>query len=123
MKLASIKYTKIDSSESLNGYLEEKLGPLEKYVENFGTPHDLRVELEKTTRHHRTGPFFRAEANINIPGKMFRIEQTAEDLYAAIDMLKNEAERQLSDYSDKLRTKNRKGGRKAKDMLQSVEEL
>ena len=118
MKLASIKYTRLEPSPALNGYLEEKLGPLEKYVENFGTPHDLRVELEKTTRHHQNGPFFRAEANINIPGQMFRVEQTAEDLYAAIDMMKNEIERQLMEYSDKLRTKRRKGGRKAKDMLQ-----
>ena len=122
MKLASIKYTNIESSPALNRYLEEKLGPLEKYVENFGTPHDLRVELEKTTRRHKTGPFFRAEANINIPGQMFRAEQTANDLYGAIDLLKDDVERQLMQYSDKLRTKQRRGGRKAKDMLRSSNE-
>lgn len=117
MRLASIKYTGLESSPALNGYLEEKLGPLEKYLKNFGTPHDLRVELEKTTEHHKTGPFFRAEANVSIPGAMFRAEQTAEDLYNAIDMLKDDVERQLSDYSDKIRSKARRAGREAKNML------
>ncbi|MBU1180059.1 ribosome-associated translation inhibitor RaiA [Patescibacteria group bacterium] len=121
MKLASIKYTNIEADPALNGYLEEKIAALNKYVENFGTPRDIRVELEKTTRHHQTGPFFRAEANISIPGHMFRAEQTADDIYDAIDMLKNDLERQLSDYSDKLRAKKREGGRKAKKMLESEE--
>ncbi|PIR66829.1 MAG: ribosomal subunit interface protein [Parcubacteria group bacterium CG10_big_fil_rev_8_21_14_0_10_36_14] len=119
MRLTNTKYTNIESSSALSEYLEEKISPLEKYLENFGTPHDLRVELEKTTRHHQSGPLFRAEANINIPGHFFRVEQTAEDIYSAIDMLKNDLERQLSDYSDKLRTKKCEGGREAKDMLHS----
>ncbi|MBU4422000.1 ribosome-associated translation inhibitor RaiA [Candidatus Parcubacteria bacterium] len=117
MKLESIKYTGIESSPALNEYVEEKIATLSKYVENFGTPRDIRVELEKTTHHHQTGPFFRAEANINIPGHFFRAEQTADDIYDAIDMLKNDLERQLSDYSDKLRTKKRDGGQEMKNML------
>lgn len=110
MKFLTTKYTNIESSEALKNYVFEKIAPLEKYLKRAGTPHDVRIELAKTTRHHKGGPYFRAESNINIPHKMFRAEATAKDIYAAIDGLKEEIERQLVEHFDRLEILSRQGG-------------
>jgi len=101
MKLITIKFTNLESSESINRYLEEKFGPLEKFLGEFGTPHNLYVELAKTTKHHKTGPYFYAEADIVVPKGHLRAEATAEDIYSAIDILKNEIKRQLVGLKEK----------------------
>lgn len=107
-----IKYTNINSSDSARAYVEQKIGQLQKFINiKSGAPIggretvEARVELERTTRHHRKGQVFRAEAQINAPGRnLIRAESLQPDLYLAIDEVKDELQRQLMQYKDKQRS-------------------
>ena len=72
-------------------YVDEKM----KGVEKFAIPHEnedpvVSVEIGKTTNHHQSGDVFRAEVNMKVRGKHFRATSEKDDLYAAIDDMRNE---------------------------------
>lgn len=77
----------------------------------------LDVELELTTRHHKKGDVWRAEANLSIGGQMIRTEHTAEDIHTAIDVVEEDIVRETKKFKDKGRTHQREGGRRFKDFL------
>ncbi|MFA5133848.1 MAG: ribosome-associated translation inhibitor RaiA [Patescibacteria group bacterium] len=117
MKLITLKFTNIDPTEAINNYVEDKIAPLEKYLAEVGSPHNLFVELAKETRHHKKGLVFYAEADIVIPKAHLRASAEAEDLYAAIDLLHDEIKSQLKKHKDKTNKKRKDGARKAKRIL------
>jgi len=122
MKLITIKFTNIDPTEAINNYVEEKFSPLEKYLAEVGSPHNLYIELAKTSKHHKSGPFFYAEADIVIPRAHLRAEVNEDDLYAAIDKLHDEIKLQLKKHKDKFRKKVKKGRQMAKEILNETSE-
>lgn len=108
-----IKCTGIELTEALRAYVEEKLGRLGKFV-NGKDAFLVTVELGKTTAHHHKGEVFRAEANMKLEGTLLRAEATASDLYAAIDLLKEEANRELVNRKTKRESLARRSARKLK---------
>ncbi len=114
LRIVTYKLTNILPSDSVNSYIEEKLANLDKLLDKFGTPHDCAVEIGHTTRHHKKGKVFRAEADLVLPRRVIRAEAEAYDIYAAIDMLREELDRQVKSYKGKLRTKLLKGARSAR---------
>jgi len=61
---------------------------------------DLHLDLAYTSRHHQKGDVYAVKANLHIPGRTFQVEETAEDLYAAIDVAKDTLHRALEKYKD-----------------------
>ena len=56
------------------------------------------------------------KATVWAKGAVFRAEETAEDMYAAMDLLTDKLEKQLRRYKDKLKDHNRHGeGREVKE--------
>src|SRR5882724_9952747 len=86
-----INGNQLDLTPSINTYIEEKLGALRKLVQHFDAEGsvDLRIELSRTTHHHSKGDVFKATANLSVPQKQFRAEAEADDIRAAIDMIKD----------------------------------
>ena len=123
MKLETLKATNLEMTEAIRAYVEEKILPLEKHLTQVGSPHDLHLELGRTTNHHKGGNVFRAEARLNIPGHGFYADAESQDLYASIDMLRDELDRQLRDYTEKFRNKNRKEGARLKEITHTSELL
>ena len=115
MRLVTLKATNMELKDMIKIYLEKKFGPLEKFLQEFGAPHNLYVELAKTTKHHKTGPYFYAEADVVAPKAHLRAEATAEDLYAAIDILRDEIKRQILELKEKRRAKAKKEQRNIRD--------
>ncbi|MBI5799007.1 MAG: ribosome-associated translation inhibitor RaiA [Candidatus Yonathbacteria bacterium] len=113
-----IKTTNIELTSAIENYVEEKIWSVEK----FAMPHEnenpvVEVEIGKTTNHHEHGDVFRAEVNLSVRGKHFRATSEKDDLYAAIDDMRNELVRELSSHKDKTRTLVRKGAGMIKNML------
>lgn len=108
--------TNIDITGSIREYVERKLGEMDKYIPE-GTLAEMRVEVERTTFHHRKGDIFRAEANVKLPGRLVRVEAKEEDLYQAIDILKNELPRELKRYKERQQDLHRRGRRSLKKRL------
>lgn len=125
-----IKATNMELTPSLNTYINEKVGALEKFVnvpmmhEDFqGTsPVEAFVEIAKTTKHHKHGDVFRAEINIKVLGELLRVEASEWDLRIAIDEAKNLMERQLSKFKKEKQVKFKKGAQTLK-RLRSISPL
>lgn len=116
MKL-NIKTTNITLSESIEDYLRKKLMTLDKLVEFDRDNVYLQAELGRTTHHHKAGEIFRAEVNLHIGGKAHRAVAEAEDLYAAIDQMKDELARVVREGKEKRISIVRRGAQKLKDLL------
>lgn len=86
---------KIKVTDAMKDYIEEKLGRLEKYLENSD---DVRANvIVKVKGHLQT-------MEITIPLKSFilRSEETQEDFYAAVDKTIDKLERQIRKNKTKL---------------------
>ncbi|MGB2580629.1 MAG: ribosome-associated translation inhibitor RaiA [Minisyncoccia bacterium] len=113
-----ITTTNIELTSAIESYVYEKM----RSVEKFAIPHEsedpvVSVEIGKTTNHHQSGDVFRAEVNMKVRGKHFRATSEKDDLYAAIDDMRNELVRELTSHKEKTRTMVRKGAGMIKNML------
>lgn len=93
-----MKTTGLPLTLSLKQFVENKLGELAKYVRKFGTEVELWVEIAKTTAHHRSGPVWRAEADLRLPKKILRAESLKNNLYQAINEIRKELFGQIKKY-------------------------
>lgn len=106
----------MELTDAIREYAWNKISELQKFLPE-GTHASVDIILERTTNHHKKGDVFKAEANVSVPGQLLNAEQVHEDLYAAIDKLKDEVGRELKKYKEKLTDKRMKGARDAKEDL------
>jgi len=105
-----IKATKLEISQDIKSYIEDKINSLSKYFKN-DDPVEARVEVEKAIGGQRQGQIFRAEVNLRYDGKFIRVEKEEEDLLAAIDFIKDELKEKIHEEKDKDITLQRRGAR------------
>lgn len=103
-----IKATGITLTAAIREAIESKIGAIEPKLKRFGDVPMLEVEVAKTTKHHKTGPFFRAEAKLRLPGKDIYVESVGEDLYVAIVEVKRALERGIVERKEKVADKRRR---------------
>lgn len=96
-----MKATGFELTEAIAAYAEEKVRHMEKFLESVQLPHRARIEVERTTNHHNKGDVYRAEVMLELPGKTLRAEAQADELYAAIDAVKDILERQVIQYKER----------------------
>ena len=92
---------KIKVTEAMKSYIEDKLGRLDKYLENSDS---IRANvIVKVKGHLQT-------MEITIPLKSFilRSEETQEDFYAAVDKTIDKLERQIRKNKTKLMSRQSK---------------
>ncbi len=110
----AIKGTNIALTDAIRSYTENRLSHIEKFVSSPDTI--CRVELGKTTRHHKNGEYFRAEVKINIDGQEYYVTSEKEDLYAAIDDIKDGLTNKITSSKEKRQTFLKRSGAKLKAM-------
>jgi|SRR3989338_6933047 len=110
-----------DITPAIDEYVSKKISTLEKFLD---TKNEVlcEVEIGRTTKHHNTGDIFKAEVNIVQPGNK-QIYAVAEeiDLYTAIDVVRDEAERAIVSRKNKYKTLWRRGASQIKDILRRVD--
>lgn len=111
----TIKATNLKLTSAIEQYLNKKVGDIDNLLPKSDFELSARIELGKTTFHHQAGNIFRAEINLQVPGKLLRSEAEAETLYAAIDEMKDQIQREIKKYKEKIITKTRKQGRLMKE--------
>ncbi|MBU1102253.1 ribosome-associated translation inhibitor RaiA [Patescibacteria group bacterium] len=110
-----IKTKNFQSSPAIEKYVQKKLETLKKFLKNFKEESLMaEIELGRTTRHHQAGDIFRAEINLSIDGKLFRAESEKENLYAAIDEVRDDLEREIKKFKTKKETAFIRGARSLK---------
>lgn len=115
-----ITSTNLSVSPVVEEYVSKKMNSLEKFLNS----HDhilCEVELAKTTNHHKSGDdIYKAEVNIKSDGKQFFVAVEKDDLYAAIDEMKDEAERVIVSHKKKFITVFRRGAIKIKNAIKQL---
>ena len=103
----NIKSTKIELTPEIKDYIQKKMDMLEKYLGEIKVI-SAHFEAEKTTRHHQKGEIYRAEANLDLPGELLRVEKTEKELFKAIDKVKDHLAEAIKKYKEKKRSKGQK---------------
>ena len=79
-----------------------------------------QIEVGKSNNHHKSGDIFRAEVNIKGGGHtLFAVSET-NDLYAAIDKLRDEIIAEAKKARGKEKSLIRRGGHAAKNVLKGL---
>lgn len=102
----NIRAVGIELTPAIRQYAEEKFETLEKFAHKI-MQIDLDIGME--TQHHNKGQIYSCAAVIQIPGDVIKVERTADDLYKAIDKVKDHLRETLSQLKDK-RTEARQAG-------------
>lgn len=116
-----IRATNFDITPAIEEYVTSKVSSLQKFL--GGGEEDIlcEVEIGRTTRHHKSGDIFRAEINIVKPGnKQVFVFAEESDLYAAIDIVRDEAEREIVSQKQKRETLIRRGSARIKNLLKRI---
>lgn len=95
----------IEVTPALRDYVQDKLGRLERHSEHLQDSHVI-LSVEKLNQ--------RAEATINLSGQRLHAESSAEDMYAAIDLLADKLDRQVVKHKEKL-TNHHRGDASVRD--------
>ena len=112
-----IQTANLELTGAIDDYIRKRLVLLEKFLGEDNQVARADIEIGLITRHHKQGNIFRAEINIHVPGRSFRSSSEAEDLYAAIDDVKEEIESEIVSEKNKSRTLFRRGAVVVKDIL------
>ncbi len=118
IKIRSINF---DITPAIDEYVTKKISSLEKFLSSKDNIL-CEVEIGRTTNHHKSGDIFKAEINIVEPGKI-QIYASAEevDLYTAIDVVRDEAERAIVSRKNKLSKLWRRGATRVKNLLKMID--
>lgn len=95
----NIRGNKVEVTEPIKKYLEEKIGKLNKYFEN---PEEITANV--VVRIHGIDQI--VEVTIPIKKMILRAEERNKDLYSAIDLVIDKLERQIRKNKTKMSRKN-----------------
>ncbi|QQS60012.1 ribosome-associated translation inhibitor RaiA [Candidatus Falkowbacteria bacterium] len=107
-----IRATNLEITPAIQSYIEKKMEMVEKFLGKTKVI-NCDFEIELTTKHHNKGEIFRAEVNLTIPGEVLWADCTADDLYKAIDKVKDHISDLIKKHKDKRLAKRRITTKKA----------
>jgi putative sigma-54 modulation protein len=112
----NIKATGIELTPAISNYVNKKISSIEKYLAKDA---DIvaQVEVGKSTKHHKAGNIFRSEVHITGAGLDLYAVSEKEDLYAAIDIVRDEMIHSMVQSKGKRETLARRGAEMIKNMM------
>ncbi len=111
----TFRWINLEKDEKIEELMRTQLLGLEKFAKDLFKKETLvQVELGKSTRHHRKGPYFYLECQLSFPKKILRAVAEKESFEEAIDEVKDELLRQIKKYKSSLRAKAERRMRKIK---------
>ena len=115
----NIKTTGITLTPSISAYIEKRIKKISKFL---GKDPSLQCDIEvgKTTSHHLKGDIFKAEIHIVGKGRNLFATSERDDLYAAIDDVRDEILGELKASKEKRMAFVRRGGAKVKAMVKGL---
>jgi len=119
----NLKGKNIDITEAIHDYVQKRITNLEKLlstIEARGGEVMVNFEVGKNTKHHKSGFVFHSDCLININGKKFYASSDKEDLYQAIDEIKETLFREIRKNKDRKQTLFKRGASSIKKMLKGL---
>ncbi len=112
----------IELTGAIKDYVLKKVTNLEKLLSTLEGEGEVLVnfELGKNTNHHKSGAVFHSDCLININGKEFYSSSDKEDLYQAIDEIRENLYEEIRRYKERSNTMFVRGARSVKKMLKGL---
>ena len=113
----------IELTEAIRNYALKRVTNLEKLlsgIETKGGEVKVSLEVNKSTNHHKSGPVFHADCLIKLDGKEFYTSADTDDLYAAIDEVKETLFHDIQKNKDRRQTLIVRGARSIKKMMKGL---
>ena len=110
----------MEITDAIRSYIHEKMRTVEKLIPRDDTSSKLSVELSKTSNHHVNGEVFKVEVLLHMRGKDLPISTVEDDLYKAIDVVKDKLVHELSQHKDKERSLLRRGAHRVKNLFKRI---
>lgn len=109
---------------AIKDYILKRVTNLEKLLSTIeeGKGGDIMINFEvgKSTKHHKAGEVFHADCLINIDGKKFYYSSDREDIYQAIDEIRESLYEEIRRFKDRRQTLFRRGASSVKKMLKGL---
>ncbi len=115
----NIKMTNTTMTPSISEYVAKRLKKAGNLLSGDQSA-QCDVELAKTTSHHNKGDIFKAEVHIVGAGKNLYASAEKNDLYAAIDAVRDDIVRELKAGKGKRLSYIRRSGARVKDMVKGL---
>ena len=96
----NIRGNKLEITDSIKNYIEEKVGKVTKYFDN---PEDITASVLVKG----DGNYHKIEVTIPVKKAILRAEEADKDLYAAIDVVSEKLERQIRKNKTKMKHKHK----------------
>jgi ribosomal subunit interface protein len=119
----NLKSTNMELTPAIHDYVIKRVTNLEKIlskIEEGGGEVNANFEVGKNTNHHKSGDVFHADCLINIKGDKFYSSADKEDLYQAVDEVKENLFREISKNKDRRQTLFHRGARSVKKMMKGL---
>lgn len=101
----NLRSSGLELTPAIHQYVEEKFSSLEKYMGNIM---QIDVVVGQDTKHHQKGEIYSCSVSIDLPKDLLKVERTAEDLYKAIDKVKDHLRETLAQYKERELDAHRK---------------
>ena len=118
-----IKATNLDLTPAIKEYTEKKISLLDRFLQKELTPVEknkkipasshrelkdrvIFIEIARTTRHHRHGNIFYAEATLELDKETLRAEHSDYDIRVAIDKVRDKFKKEIIKHKEKKHHRN-----------------
>lgn len=109
MKLI-VKATNLELTPALNAFIEQKFAQIDKFFKKITTKESvLRIEVARTTKHHKKGPVFYAEANLEGFGGMLRATASNWNIRVAVNETKEKLKYEIGQRKEKWQMQRKRG--------------
>jgi len=98
----NLKTINFEVTPLIREYLEKKINHLDKFL-GVDLVKDVfaNIELEIISKHHHKGENFYAKVDVQLPGKMIRAQHKSDDIFKAIDKVKDILSLEFNKYKEK----------------------
>lgn len=113
----------MELTPAIRDYVLKRVTNLEKILSKIvdrGGKVAVNFEVSKSTNHHKSGEIFHADCLIKIDGKEFYGSADKEDLYQAIDAIKDSLYSEINKNKDRTQTLFKRGATSIKKMMKGL---
>ncbi len=113
----------MEMTSAIEEYVLKRVTNLEKLlskIEERGGEVDVRFEVGKSTKHHKSGEVFHADCFIRVNGQEFYASADMEDLYATVDEIKQKLFNDIQKNKDRKQTLFKRGAMSVKKMMKGL---
>lgn len=110
----------IDLTDAIHDYVVKRVTNLEKLLNGMEGEVKVNFEVGKSSNHHKSGEVFYADCSVKINGKDFHASVETDNLYGAIDAIKDKLFHEINKDKDRAQTLFYRGARSIKKMMKGL---